>query len=71
MLRNFSLVQCMVHSISKECRTCTEKPTNDARSLVLVPYSISKRVYLHTVILVKNKLITNLRNCNFFRLNSF
>ena len=34
------LVQCIVHSISEQCRTCTGKSTNPARNIFLVPYSI-------------------------------
>ena len=36
------LVQCIVYSISEQCRTCTGKPTNPARKIFLVHYSIFK-----------------------------
>ena len=36
------LVQCIVYSISEQCRTCTGKPANPGRKTFLVPYSIFK-----------------------------
>ena len=36
------LVQCIVYSISEQCRTCTGKPVNPGRKTFLVPYSIFK-----------------------------